>query len=167
MGVPWQGRGVSKNKKGPAHAHLAPSMGQTNHKASSNVESWLAGLGGRGGGVASAKTKWVPPAPTWPPLWVEPLFGVADIVPMLLLRSVWWGFCILPEADRGAARYGGMVGAASVPHPGLLLGAVPSLTALRFSRGGGGYLCPEKSFLISNYMNVYSYLCIYVLMWYD
>ena len=30
-------------------------------------------------------------------------------------------------------------------HPGLLLGAVPSLTALRFSKGGGGYLCPEKN----------------------
>ena len=62
---------------------------KTYHKASSNVESWLVGLGGRGGGVASVKTKWVPPwPPTWPPL-VEPLFGVMDIVPMLLLRSVW------------------------------------------------------------------------------
>lgn len=30
---------------------------KTYHKASSNVESWLVGLGGRGGGVASVKTK--------------------------------------------------------------------------------------------------------------
>ena len=67
---------------------------KTYHKASSNVESWLVGLGGRGGGVASVKTKWVPPwPPTWPPLveplWPPRLFGVMDIVPMLLLRSVW------------------------------------------------------------------------------
>ena len=44
------------------------------------------------------------------------------------------------DADKGGPRYGGMLGASV--HPGLLFGAVPSLTALRFSNGGGGYLCP-------------------------
>lgn len=53
------------------------------HKASSNVLTGRCG-GGRGGGVASLKTKWLPPT-------LVELLGV--IVPKLLLRSKWcvWG----------------------------------------------------------------------------
>ena len=48
------------------------------------------------------------------------------------------------DADKGGPppRYGAILGTSV--HPGLLFGGLPSLAALRFNKGGGGYLCPGK-----------------------